>query len=169
MVSLSPMDACITCPHELILNRALSPLISTMPHFAHHRGSDDPPFPPAESLVDDTSQLHLAASGDLSPTSSASSLSSSGSTSSGEGNLSNPNADKVYRSKSKARRERHDGSFKFTTATQRRACFSNADNRCRIRFGPEVCTFRRHSPSCVVTVNLTGCHNLRLLLRIHRV
>ena len=39
---------------------ALSPLISTMPHFAHRRteGSGTPPeFPPRESLKDDSSQL----------------------------------------------------------------------------------------------------------------
>ena len=39
---------------------ALSPLISTMPHFTHRRmgGSETPPeFPPRESLKDDSSQL----------------------------------------------------------------------------------------------------------------
>lgn len=42
---------------------ALSPLISTMPHFAHRRmkESDTPPeFPPRESLQDDNSQLAAA-------------------------------------------------------------------------------------------------------------
>ncbi|KAK7447412.1 hypothetical protein VKT23_014121 [Stygiomarasmius scandens] len=73
---------------------ALSPLISTMPYFAHTRLpssisdtespvsspiEDVPEFPSSQSLTDDTSQLHLAiaSSPASSPSSSASSSSSS--------------------------------------------------------------------------------------------
>jgi len=39
---------------------ALSPLVSTMPHFAHSHNSKPPTFPSDQSLVDDNSQLPLA-------------------------------------------------------------------------------------------------------------
>lgn len=54
---------------------ALSPLISTMPYFAHHRVRDHAgaPFPPPSSLTDDTFELYLASdSGGLNPRSSTS-------------------------------------------------------------------------------------------------
>ncbi|KAI9509058.1 DUF1769-domain-containing protein [Russula earlei] len=49
-----------TLEHDLASSTkpwALSPLISTMPYFAHRRAW--PSFPPPQSLSDDTAQLHL--------------------------------------------------------------------------------------------------------------
>ncbi|KAG2008149.1 hypothetical protein CC2G_013610 [Coprinopsis cinerea AmutBmut pab1-1] len=69
---------------------ALSPLIATMPHFAHHRvrtddgqEHDENRFPPKASLTDNTSQLYLACNDVGSPSSEDSSGSASPSSSSG--------------------------------------------------------------------------------------
>ncbi|KAF8068793.1 hypothetical protein FPV67DRAFT_1090695 [Lyophyllum atratum] len=95
---------------------ALSPLISTMPHFKHQRLPQDrgqkgerkeEPFPPRESIEDDTSQLHLAGER---------------SSSHGSGNGGG------------AERE----GLGLEDAAARRAYFSSSENRKKITFGPEV-------------------------------
>jgi len=161
-----------TLDHDLTSTKkpwALSPLVATMPHFVHRRLREPelfpPPFPPKESLSDDTSQLHLAlvtpeSSGSSSPGSSSSSLSSSQSarkfpsltghhssssgssvssflsTSSAKSDSHKPAKNKPAKvSKSKKRASEH-GSFNFTGASQRRSYFSSSDSRKAVTFGP---------------------------------
>ncbi|KAJ3810322.1 hypothetical protein F5876DRAFT_88957 [Lentinula aff. lateritia] len=117
---------------------ALSPLVATMPHFAHSHKSRPPKFPSSSSLTDDNSQLSLAfheededAESPLSSASSSTSSLSSGSSShSGD--------------------SRHSGGHSMSgngngapppvnlhTAAQRRSYFSVSKNRKNIVFGPE--------------------------------
>lgn len=127
-----------TLEHDLTSSSkpwALSPLITTMPHFAYKRVDDDDPsptsFPPSHSITDDTSTLHLAlASADSGSSSSASSSSTSlSSNSSKKSHLS-------LKKTSKRSKQRRDGQpFDFQNASQRRSYFSSADTRQSIHFG----------------------------------
>jgi hypothetical protein len=103
-----------TVEHDLLSPTkpwALSPLISTMPHFMHTRvpnaadccrSSYIPPFPPTQSIRDSTEDLYLTVIQGLD--SSSSSISSRG----------------------------------FEGAGQRRSYFNSASRRELIQFGPEV-------------------------------
>jgi len=142
---------------------ALSPLVSTMPHFMHTRttitedafsgslseapASDTPgssrlsSFPPSQSIADDTSQLYLAlkntdsssSSGSNTPSSAASSVLSIVSTSSNA-----PNFGQVK--KALGRRPKRDKPTlpDFANASQRRSYFSQCANREAVELGPEV-------------------------------
>lgn len=174
---------------------ALSPLVSTMPHFMHTRvpvadtPSDDcseflaappatttrhkngmaklPPFPPAASITDDTSQLHLAmmdshsSSGSTSDeaSSSKSSISSTLAATAAHSYTDTANTSPKVRAKRgmsrlrdasknalKPRRSKsaspHPG-LGLETASQRQAYFSSSEHRQAIRFGPEVRGFTR--------------------------
>jgi len=171
-----------TLEHDLTSDTkpwALSPLVSTMPHFIHaripapaHSGNflkpDSassktkappvvlPPFPPSQSVMDDTSQIHLTLSGVASPNGSISSASSS--TSSVSSTLSAAHSHSGSSSKSKngslksnkikdavnnlhmsKRKQRKSPSpdLNLEDASQRRAYFSNSSHRQAVHFGPE--------------------------------
>lgn len=149
-----------------------------MPHLVHARvpsGSHDslkpdsdfsgsppalPPFPPSYSLVDDTSQLHLALSDTNSPhdsTSSASSSTSSisstlsathshnsaGSSSSkklgGSSGRTSKIKDAVNGLPTRRKRKKPDSpGLGLDTASQRRSYFSSAEHRQAVQLGPEV-------------------------------
>ncbi|KAJ7597332.1 hypothetical protein C8J56DRAFT_773657 [Mycena floridula] len=120
---------------------ALSPLIATMPHFAHTRISSEtdssPVFPGTESLTDDTTQLHLALSSSSdSPHSSSSSLGSRNSGSSSNSSSSHRSFNKFKTSKSK-RSLLEQAEFQFKSASQRRSYFSSAEARKGVVLGPE--------------------------------
>ncbi|KAG6916949.1 hypothetical protein DXG01_004498 [Tephrocybe rancida] len=189
---------------------ALSPLVATMPHFAHtrvdslnideydhnhlsppsdlHRSisttkapSKSSPFPPTVSLVDDTSQLHLARRDRDSSSSSGGSAygSAYGSTSSLSSTLSasgassylgvssgSPRAARAISSikekvKGRGRKKKEKAGLGLGDAAQRRAYFASAAHRQDIVFGPEdVLTmdfcygFLEFSPS--LTLRLPG-------------
>ncbi|KAJ8481793.1 hypothetical protein ONZ45_g15185 [Pleurotus djamor] len=148
---------------------ALSPLIATMPYFSHHRASstvDVPAFPPAQSLGDDLSQLHLAicdsrssrspspsASSSLSSISSSSSSSSpSPSTNSSSLSLSSAASTKSksksiissLSSRSKTKKLSPPSSVSDTsplsalkTPSERRTYFSDAEHRKSVELGPD--------------------------------
>ncbi|KAF9467742.1 hypothetical protein BDZ94DRAFT_900704 [Collybia nuda] len=161
---------------------ALSPLVSTMPHLAHARipsGSPHerdflkpdsdfsgpkihdvlPPFPPSQSLVDDTSQIHLALSDMGSPRGSSSSASSSTSSVSSTLSVAHSFTSAVSSSSKKSKgssgraskikdavnglhtgRKRKKVSrpgLDLETASQRRSYFSSAEHRQAIHFGPK--------------------------------
>lgn len=143
-----------TLEHDLTSSTkpwALSPLITTMPHFAHTRlgGSatdspasssssldlqtTPPKFPPSHSLSDNTSFLHLASS----PLSSASSSSSSLSSTSSERSAKSSSSFKARLSGKKTKKQGNCQSYDFRTANERRSHFSSAENRGNIRFGPK--------------------------------
>lgn len=150
---------------------ALSPLIATMPHFSYTSirppitattdsdSADDPArdslipkiFPPSQSLVDDTSQLHLTLIQDerRSP---GSSISSSSSTSSSSLHESQSQSSSVSSSssrrhtfkssKSNGKHTTADHSIspvlpKFTNAKERRSYFGTKEHRQLVRFGPQ--------------------------------
>ncbi|KAL0576099.1 hypothetical protein V5O48_005873 [Marasmius crinis-equi] len=148
-----------TLEHDLTSSTrpwALSPLITTMPHFVHTRlgGSPNaspassssslgmpsapPRFPPRYPLRDDTSMLYLAQA--PSPYSSASSSSSSLSSSSSHGSYrsSSSSSSKHYNALSVSRHKKRGGNvpINLQTASQRRSYFSSPDNRQAVRFGP---------------------------------
>ncbi|KAK0458092.1 uncharacterized protein EV420DRAFT_1620875 [Desarmillaria tabescens] len=117
---------------------ALSPLISTMPHFAHSRLDRDlqdidsgiPPFPTEyTSISDDTSNLYLA-SVSSSPCSSTSSLSSSSSSASSK---SSSKSKIAIRRKQRA----NQNLATLQTASQRQAFFSSEENRRMIVFSDQ--------------------------------
>lgn len=136
---------------------ALSPLISTMPYFAHQRilhGELLPPFPSEESLVDDVSQLYLAvpaAGSTLSPgTSSPSRFRDSSSSprdtnglGSGSGSIRrslSPSAGSDRSGTSNASSTKHhsiqDELKSLETVAQRRAYFTSPEKRRQVAFGP---------------------------------
>ncbi|KAF9239827.1 hypothetical protein BU15DRAFT_87839 [Melanogaster broomeanus] len=142
---------------------ALSPLIATMPHFAHERIRDplmsdeqesdlfQSPFPPATSVSDDTSQLRLAStssSAQLSRSQTPSSLSSISTSWSSSSDTSHASAKsslresvkkslKVPLGKTHSRRNGSKSGIDFRTPGERRSYFSDAQNRKDIVFGPE--------------------------------
>ncbi|KAF9064819.1 hypothetical protein BDP27DRAFT_1450584 [Rhodocollybia butyracea] len=137
---------------------ALSPLIATMPYFAHSHNSKPPRFPSAHSLIDDNSQLPFCYDDDFdSPLSSASSSTSSlssgssGSFNSAHSHLSShskkSNSSNGLSSKiraipklSRGSRGSHKASnppVNLVTAAQRRSYFSDQEHRKRVVFGPE--------------------------------
>ncbi|KAK0203448.1 hypothetical protein DFS33DRAFT_802370 [Desarmillaria ectypa] len=120
---------------------ALSPLIVTMPHFAHSRldrdlqdiDSSTPPFPTEyTSISDDTSNLYLA-SVSSSPCSSTLSLSSSSSSSSSSSNSSSKS--KITRRRKK--QTNHQNLSTLQTASQRQTFFSSEENRRMIIFSDQ--------------------------------
>ncbi|KAJ3863107.1 hypothetical protein EV359DRAFT_43752 [Lentinula novae-zelandiae] len=124
---------------------ALSPLVATMPHFAHSHKSRPPKFPSSSSLTDDNSQLSLAfheededAESPLSSASSSTSSLSSGS--------SSHSGDSGHSSSSSSSRKSHSSNgngngapppVNLHTAAQRRNYFSVSKNRKSVVFGPE--------------------------------
>jgi len=141
---------------------ALSPLVATMPHFAHSHNSEPPRFPSSRSLTDDNSELHLVfnamddddndspASSASSSTSSLSSASSASSVHSAHSRKSNGSMSAKIKSFSKASVKRAAGGssrrkisggthppVNLNTAAQRRSYFSVQENRKNIVFGPE--------------------------------
>lgn len=145
---------------------ALSPLLATMPHFAHERiysldglsQSDIPPFPPSVSISDDTSQLWAAStcsirqprSCDVTPpslsrTSFSTSWSSSSDTShySAKSSLRDNVNYTLRRSLEKAhirwKGTTHDMDFR--TPGERRSFFASAQHRQEVVLGPQVCLF----------------------------
>ncbi|KAJ3888928.1 hypothetical protein GG344DRAFT_52668 [Lentinula edodes] len=124
---------------------ALSPLVATMPHFAHSHKSRPPKFPSSSSLTDDNSQLSLAfheededADSPLSSASSSTSSLSSGS--------SIHSGDSGHSSSSSSSRKSHSSNgngngapppVNLHTAAQRRNYFSVSKNRKSVVFGPE--------------------------------
>jgi len=139
--------------HDLASTKpwALSPLISTMPHFVHKRLRNDsadveePTFPPVESLEDSIEELHLtvidepqssaSSSGGTSPSSSSSSLASVSSTASKSGALSMTNWSPSRRKKRSITEKQ---TLQLRGASERRAFFSKEKNRKSVIFGPEV-------------------------------
>ena len=154
-----------TLEYDLITSKpwALSPLIATMPHFAHERiyeldglpWSELPPFPPPVSISDDTSQLWatttstmrqsqscIATPPSFSRTSFSTSWSSSSDTSrnSVRSSLRDNVNNRLKRSLEKAHMRwkgtKHDMDFR--TACERRSFFSSAQHRQEVVLGPEV-------------------------------
>ncbi|KAK1231767.1 hypothetical protein PQX77_005115 [Marasmius sp. AFHP31] len=148
-----------TLEHDLTSSTkpwALSPLITTMPHFVHTRlggsphaspassssslglPSSPPKFPPRDVVKDDTSMLYLAQSSpQWSPSHSASSSSSSLSSNDSYGSRkssSSKNYNLLSGSKHKKRGPRTP--INLETAGQRRSYFSSPENRQAVRFGP---------------------------------
>ncbi|KAF8842431.1 DUF1769-domain-containing protein [Paxillus ammoniavirescens] len=146
---------------------ALSPLIATMPHFAHERIRDSyetplseesepfqSPFPPTTSISDDTSQLRSAStsssipqSGSQTPSETLSSTSLSNSSSSNS-DMSHGSAKSTLREnvkktlkkslgKTNARRKGAKNNMDFQTPGERRSYFSNTQNRLDVLLGPE--------------------------------
>ncbi|KAJ4472999.1 hypothetical protein J3R30DRAFT_3513644, partial [Lentinula aciculospora] len=146
---------------------ALSPLIATMPHFAHSHKSRPPRFPSSSSLMDDNSQLSLAyhdeddedadspLSSASSSTSSLSSRSSERSVSSGHSSHSSSSSSRKSNSSNNMSKIksfskiRHTGGHSTSrnssgappvnlhTAAQRRSYFSSSKSRKSVVFGPE--------------------------------
>jgi len=109
---------------------ALSPLLASMPHFAHARDRALP-FPPRDSLCDDTSQLHLAVVSEDSPCPSPRQRSSSDSSSS---------STESYKRKTRTilrTKKQPDEDFNFANAQQRRTYFSDISNTDKVIFGPQ--------------------------------
>ncbi|KAF9225983.1 DUF1769-domain-containing protein [Gyrodon lividus] len=143
---------------------ALSPLIATMPHFAHERIHDlqetalseahesesfRSPFPPTTSIIDDTSQLQLAStssstlhSRSQTPSSlSSASLSASWSSNSDVSHVSaksslRENVKKSLKTSS-GKRKGGKSDMIFQTPDERRSYFSDAENRKNVFLGPE--------------------------------
>ncbi len=145
---------------------ALSPLISTMPHFAHKRllptcGVGDisiPPFPTTESVKESTEDLHLTVIDyhSNSPASSSPSSQSSNEPTPASSSLSLASTSSLISTRS----SKNTGSFKIRSpmikgkqkrrltveediqhlhgASERRSFFSIEKNRKSIVFGPEV-------------------------------
>ncbi|KII87904.1 hypothetical protein PLICRDRAFT_111632 [Plicaturopsis crispa FD-325 SS-3] len=121
---------------------ALSPLVSTMPHLQHHDfnttpppTSELPPFPPPQSISDDTSQLHLALRSDGSAGDSDSDTSSVTSSVSSS-------ASSRSRSRSSSRSRSRSSSTSSTlpplpTASARRAHFASPEARRAVLFGAQ--------------------------------
>ncbi|KAH7887047.1 hypothetical protein F5I97DRAFT_1099287 [Phlebopus sp. FC_14] len=159
-----------TLEHELTSTTkpwALSPLIATMPHFAHERLHDlqgspiseesdldglRPSFPPRTSISDNTSQLRLAStsmsraasrSDSRSPLSSSSSLStpdslrSTQSTLSAKSSLREVVKNSLVMSFRNVNSRRDKDALVFRTASDRRSHFSDAEHRKDIVFGPD--------------------------------
>ncbi|KIK99178.1 hypothetical protein PAXRUDRAFT_30667 [Paxillus rubicundulus Ve08.2h10] len=146
---------------------ALSPLIATMPHFAHRRIRDphetllseesepfQSPFPPTTSISDDTSQLWFAStsssipqSGSQTPSETLSSTSLSNSSSSnsdvshGSARSSlRKNVEKTLKKSLGRTNTRRKGAKKdmdFQTPSERRSYFRNTQNRLDVLLGPE--------------------------------
>lgn len=168
---------------------ALSPLVATMPYFAHSHNTKATRFPSSRSLTEDSSQLLLCFhdsydNGFDSPLSSASSSTSSLSSGSigsvhsahsyhsSHSNSSNGLSSKIksisrLRSVSRSRRSAPP-PVNLQTATQRRSYFSVEENRQNVVFGPEdiITTdfcygFLEFSPS--LTLRLPGGISFDLL------
>jgi len=142
---------------------ALSPLIATMPYFAHKRlpVASDPPFPPKDSIIDSTGDLYLALVDDdsstassgsdsalVSPASSASSLASAGS----KGSKGSIKAAIKKVGKSKSRKDDGKRTSKWEKelqhldgASQRRSYFASEKKRAGLVFGEEVISFHSHA------------------------
>ncbi|KAF7298015.1 hypothetical protein HMN09_01022600 [Mycena chlorophos] len=136
---------------------ALSPLVATMPHLNHTRiapGGEPPAFPPAKSLVEDTSSLHLCTVAEqpefLAPragTPSSFDSSRSRSSSSGISILSRKSSDsdgkKQHAHKKQKRNNKSKGGDAVVhipsgmTSTQRRSFFASHTNRSAIVLGPQ--------------------------------
>ncbi|EGO03762.1 hypothetical protein SERLA73DRAFT_46390 [Serpula lacrymans var. lacrymans S7.3] len=120
---------------------ALSPLISTMPYFAHAKMNynDDKsslvaPFPAEQSLMDDTSQLTMATVNSLDDSPASSASSSSSSLSSATSSTSTTSSKKMLDLGRKKKEPRMDN---LTTAAARRSYFHETNNRRKVIFGPE--------------------------------
>jgi len=152
-----------TLEHDLTSSKpwALSPLVATMPHFAHERiykldglpPSDIPPFPPPASVSDDTSQLwmssicsvHQPRSRDVAPPSfsrtsftswSSSSDTSRGSTiSSLRDNVNNTFKWSLGKAHLLWKGSKRDMDFR--TAGERRSFFESAQHRQEVVLGPQ--------------------------------
>jgi hypothetical protein len=134
---------------------ALSPLISTMPHFSHSRlhgsrsssrsssysrhnspvsGGDHPPFPPKKSIEDDITQIHLNYSPNLSDndSTSESSLSSSSSSSSLFRDVKTGVKDKLRKKKTPYSAGLH--ALNLRTAQERQSYFHSVKHRRGITF-----------------------------------
>lgn len=155
-----------TLEYDLITSKpwALSPLIATMPHFAHERlyeldgltQSEIPPFPPPVSISDDTSQLWTASTCLIRPPQSCTSTppsfsrssfstswssSSDASHSSAKSSLRDNVNNRLKRSLEKAHM-RWKGSrcdMYFRTPGERRSFFGSAQHRQEVVLGPQVC------------------------------
>ena len=154
-----------TLEHDLLSTKpwALSPLISTMPHFAHKRlrtvpaDVEEPRFPPVKSLEDSLGELHLsvASESNLSlkpldgptPSSSTSSLISVLSTVSGNSTKSTANGahptknGKTGTFSSRSRKAQSGIKTQIADlrgASQRKAFFAQETHRKVVVFGPEV-------------------------------
>ncbi|KAH7912198.1 hypothetical protein BJ138DRAFT_1061636 [Hygrophoropsis aurantiaca] len=142
-----------TLEHDLMSETrpwAVSPLISTMPHFVHqrlheHGSSPDlrvppkssiPPFPPETSIKDDTRQLkyaHISNTSSHTRSGSPASTSSSSLSSSGS-SFSNSTS----HSKTHIGRHNAEGTHPyFRSAGERRSYFSDTQHRKEYIFGPD--------------------------------
>ncbi|KAF8137326.1 DUF1769-domain-containing protein [Boletus edulis] len=153
-----------TLEHDLTSSKpwALSPLIATMPHFAHERiykldglpPSDIPPFPPPASVSDDTSQLWMSStcnvrqprSCDVTPPSfSRTSFSTSWSSSSDTSRASTMSSlrDNVNNTFKWSLGRAHllwkgaKRDMDFRTAGERRSFFASAQHRQEVVLGPQ--------------------------------
>lgn len=131
---------------------ALSPLISTMPHFSHsrlrsalrspsHNSSkfdlSDPLFPPKHSIKDDITQIHLNYSPNLSDGESTSDLSSSSSSSSPSSLFRDFKSE--IKDKLKKRKRSYSANFlNLRTAQDRRSYFQSSKRRQDITFSADV-------------------------------
>ncbi|KAF9530268.1 hypothetical protein CPB83DRAFT_851276 [Crepidotus variabilis] len=136
---------------------ALSPLISTMPHFAHKRSclvdaaELTTSFPPVESLEDSTEELHLTMFDDnknlSSPSSSTSSLSSSSASSDISSSSAKSSASAKLRQAFRSKKSRSQSgsphpNFReevkhLEDASQRRSYFAVEEHRKAVTFGPD--------------------------------
>lgn len=156
-----------TLEHDLTSSKpwALSPLIATMPHFAHERiykldslsSSDISPFPPPVSISDDTSQLCTTSpcsrqprSCDVTPpsfsrTSFSTSWSSNSDTSHGSAMSSlRDNVNNTLKwslGKAHLRWKGTKRDMDFRTPGERRSFFSSPQHRQEVFLGPQVCVF----------------------------
>jgi len=131
---------------------ALSPLIATMPYFAHKRlpVASDPPFPPKDSIIDSTGDLYLALVDDsstassgsdsalVSPASSASSLASAGSKGSIKAAIKKVGKSKSKKDDRKRTSKREKELQHLDGASQRRSYFASEKKRAGLVFGEEV-------------------------------
>ncbi|KAH6896246.1 hypothetical protein BKA70DRAFT_1316696 [Coprinopsis sp. MPI-PUGE-AT-0042] len=124
---------------------ALSPLLSTMPHFAHHRIRDsaqsEGPFPPSTSLQDNTSELHFASNTiddedeeihSEQPTPTVSAATSPAPSTMVEPATSEATDDTTLN----ATGHHLQQQMAFETAAERRSFFSSPENRQKVMFGP---------------------------------
>jgi len=155
-----------TLEHDLQSNTrpwALSPLVSTMPHFMHQRvqdkGSSLPPtgdeclapknktsdFPSTKSIEDSTPELYKTVRGQSPWSGSSSSASSVASSASYKSNVTSGSkksgsikkaVKKVTPSKRKKAQRPAPEEMHFENATARRSYFSNAANRQKVVLGP---------------------------------
>ncbi|KAF9262340.1 DUF1769-domain-containing protein [Marasmius fiardii PR-910] len=153
-----------TLEHDLTSSTkpwALSPLISTMPHFMHTRISGSPgsspssstssldlpsiplppKFPPSHAITDDNSMLHLARapsewSSSSSASSSSSSLASTHSYSSAKSHKSISSL-RIKNLKRSGGKRSNQGPINIQNAGQRRSYFSSPENRQSVMFGPK--------------------------------